>query len=64
MKNFWTGIHLKGFVTSVLTEPRKRINQNTLSFFFTILSLFANRSFWEWFSVIPGFKGHSGMSTT
>lgn len=33
MKNFWTGIHLKGFVTSVLTEPRKRINQNTLSFF-------------------------------
>lgn len=62
MKNLCTGTHLKGFVTFTLTEPRKRRNQNT--FFFTAFSLFANRSFWEWFTVIPGFKEHSGMSTT
>lgn len=30
MKNLCTGTHLKGFVTSMLTEPRKKRNQNIL----------------------------------
>jgi len=38
-KNLWTGIHLKGFVTSMLTEPRKRRNQNTFLFLQSFLNL-------------------------
>lgn len=34
MKNLWTGIHVEGFLTSTLTELRKRRNQNSFFFFF------------------------------